>query len=138
MDGEGAMGKIDFRYDATNDIVIAVPHWNIQTAADVVDWYGQYEVYMSRFRRKMDFVVILDDFHIAPAIGVVWGEARGRLHQRFTRFSYRVHANSRVKLFVNTSGVRYNVATQEAATLEDAIEGIKAARLAAELQTRTA
>jgi beta-phosphoglucomutase-like phosphatase (HAD superfamily) len=35
-----------------------------------------------------------------------------------------------VKLYVHTSGARYNVATQEAATVEDAIEGIKAARVA--------
>ncbi|MBV9947715.1 MAG: hypothetical protein JOZ69_12750 [Myxococcales bacterium] len=33
-----------------------------------------------------------------------------------------------MKLFVNTSGVRYDVATEEAATIEDAIEGIKEAR----------
>lgn len=129
-------GRIDFRYDGANDIVVAVPHWNIETAADVAEWFAQYEAYMSRFRRRMDLVVLLDDFQIAPAIGVVWGEARGRLHQRFTRFSYRVHANNRVKLFVNTSGVRYDVATQEAATLEDAIEGIQAARRDADAEPR--
>jgi hypothetical protein len=50
----------------------------------------------------MDFIVVFDHFEIAPPIGVVWGEARGRLHQRFTRFNYRVYANNRVKLFVNT------------------------------------
>jgi beta-phosphoglucomutase-like phosphatase (HAD superfamily) len=35
---------------------------------------------------------------------------------------------------VNTSGARYNVATEEAATVEDAIEGILAARRAAGLK----
>jgi hypothetical protein len=83
---------------------------------------------MSKFNRKMDLVAVLDDFTIAPAVGVYWGQYRARVHQQFTRFSYRVQSDRRVKLFVNTSGVRYNVATQEAATVADAIEGIKAAR----------
>jgi beta-phosphoglucomutase-like phosphatase (HAD superfamily) len=47
------------------------------------------------------------------------------------RFTWRVNSNNRVLLFVNTSGVRYKVATEEAATIEDALEGIKAARRAA-------
>jgi hypothetical protein len=121
-------GRIQFRYDIANDVVIAVPRWKIETPEDVLEWFRQYEAYMTTFRRKMDMIVVLDHFEIAPAIGVLWGEYRGRLHQSFTRYSYRVHSNNRVKLYVNTSGVRYNVATQEAATVEDAIEGIKAAR----------
>lgn len=119
---------IDFRYDAENDIVVAVPHWDIQTREDVLVWYGQYDTYMKQFGRKMDFVVVLDDFTIGPSIGVIWGEYRAKLHQLYTRFSYRVHSANRVKLFVNTSGVRYNVATEEAATVLDAIEGIKESR----------
>jgi hypothetical protein len=35
-------------------------HLHIETAADVVDWFTQYETYMSRFRRRMDMVVVLD------------------------------------------------------------------------------
>jgi hypothetical protein len=123
-------GKIDFQHDTANDLVIAIPHWKIETEADVLEWYQQYVAFMSRFDRKMDFVAVLDDFEIAPTIGPFWGQYRAKIHQEFTRYSYRVHSSNRVKLFVNTSGVRYNVATQEAATIEDAIEGIKAARSA--------
>ncbi|MEO6599452.1 MAG: hypothetical protein ABIQ16_06235 [Polyangiaceae bacterium] len=124
-------GRIDFRYDASNDAVIATPRWIIETEADVADWYDQYSTYLQKYGRKMDMVIVLDFFEIKPGIGVVWGEARGRIHKQFTRFNYRVHATNRVKLFVNTSGVRYDVATEEAATIEDAIEGILAARRAA-------
>jgi hypothetical protein len=124
-------GKIEFNYDFLNDLVIATPRWKIEIREDVLAWYAQYESYMKNFNRKMDFIVVLDDFHIGATIGVAWGEYRAKVHQRFTRFNYRVHSNNRVKLFVNTSGVRYNVATEEAATIEDAIEGIKAARRAA-------
>jgi hypothetical protein len=122
-------GKIDFRYDEANDVVIAIPHWSIETPEDVVEWFAQYERYMKGFNRKMDFVVVLDDFHIGPKIGVLWGEYRAKLHKLYTRHNFRVHSDNRVKLFVNTSGVRYNVATEEAATIEDAIEAIKVARL---------
>jgi hypothetical protein len=123
-------GTIDFKYDSENDIVIATPHWNIETKEDVLTWFGQYEAYMKQFHRKLDFIVVLDDFRIGPSIGVLWGEYRAKVHQRFARFNYRVHSNNRVKLFVNTSGVRYDIATEEAATVEDAVEGIKAARRA--------
>jgi hypothetical protein len=123
-----AKGTIDFRYDASHDIIVATPHWRIETTDDVLTWFGQYEAYMRGFPRKMDFIVVLDDFEIGPSIGPFWGEYRAKVHQLFTRFNYRVHSNSRVKLFVNTSGVRYNVSTEEAATVEDAIEAIEEAR----------
>src|SRR5579859_1178185 len=103
-------GTIEFKYDHANDIVIAIPHWQIDTREHVLSWYNQYEAYMKRWNRKMDFIVVLDDFVIGPAIGSVWGEYRAKVHQRYTRFNYRVHSNNRVKLFVNTSGVRYNIA----------------------------
>lgn len=121
-------GTIKFNYDRDNDVIVATPHWKLETEADVKAWFDQYVVYMKRFDRKMDFVVILDDFEIKPSIGPLFGEYRAKIHQQFTRHNFRVHSSKSVKLFVNTSGVRYNVATSEAATLEDAIEGIKAAR----------
>lgn len=125
-------GRIRFHYDALNDIVVATPHWCIENAEDAREWYKQYKDYMSRFGRPMDFVVVLDHFEVKAAAGTVWGEYRAKVHQQFIRFSYRVHSTNRVKLFVNTSGVRYNVATQEAASIEDAVEGIKASRSGAE------
>lgn len=121
-------GTIDFRYDEEHDLIVATPHWNIETKEDVQQWFGQYEVYMRTFNRKMDFVVVLDDFTIGPMIGPVWGEYRAKIHQLYTRFNYRVHSSNRVKLFVNTSGARYSVSTEEAATVEDAIEAILEAR----------
>src|SRR5450432_1615210 len=92
-------GKIDFQYDRANDLVIATPRWVIETEADVAEWYDQYASYMQPYKRKMDMVIVLDHFEIKPAIGVVWGAARAKIHQQFTGFNYRVHANNRVKLF---------------------------------------
>jgi hypothetical protein len=121
-------GTIDFHYDEENDLVIATPHWKIAAEADAIAWYGQYERYMKRFGRKMDFVVVLDDFEVHPSIGAKWGEYRAKVHQEFMRFSYRVHSSRDVKLFVNTSSVRYRLSNDEAASVEDAIEGILEAR----------
>lgn len=33
-------GTIDFQYDRDNDIIVAVPHWKIQTREDVLTWFG--------------------------------------------------------------------------------------------------
>jgi hypothetical protein len=126
-------GTIEFQHDRANDLIIAIPRWTIETDADVAQWYQQYASYMQSFARKMDMVIVLDHFEIKGTIGVAWGVARAKIHQTFTRFNYRVHASHRFRLYVNTSGVRYDVATQEAATIEDAIDGILAARRAAKL-----
>ena len=44
------------------------------------------------------------------------------------RHSFRVDANSVVAFYINTSGAKYNAATQEAASIADAIAGILHAR----------
>jgi hypothetical protein len=126
-------GTIHFQYDEQNQIVIATPRWKINTEADVLAWFGQYQRYMMRFTHKVDFIVVLDEFDVHPSIGSMWGEYRAKLHKQYTRFNYRVHSKRDVKLFVNTSGVRYSVSTDEANSVADAIRGILNARRAAGL-----
>ena len=121
-------GTIDFQYDAARDIIIATPKWHLVTKEDCETWYAQWDKYLSRFRRKVDCVVLLSDFHVDPAIAPAWGEYRAKLNIAYFRHSYRVQADSVVKLFVKTSGVRFNAATSEAETVEAAIEGILDAR----------
>ncbi len=121
-------GRIDFKHDAFHDIVIATPHWNVETEQDLFEWYQTYVNYMKRFSRKMDSVIVVDDFKVAPNLGSKWGEYRAKIHHQYLRYNFRVHCNPRVKLFTNTSGVRYNISREEAASVEDAIEGILEAR----------
>ena len=70
--------RISFQYDAAHDIVIATPRWTIKTEEDVRTWYAQYEAYLKRFRRVIDFIVVLDDFKVATTIGPFWGACRER------------------------------------------------------------
>jgi hypothetical protein len=117
-------GTIDFQYDRERDLVIATPHWKIVTENDVTTWLAQYASYMKSFGRKMDLVVVLDDFEVTPVIGSKWGESRATLHKEYLRYSIRVHSRRDVKLFVNTSGARFNIATEEAASVDDAVDAI--------------
>ena len=121
-------GTIDFRYDAANDIVIATPKWMIESKADCEVWFRQWEDYLSKYGHKVDCVVVLDDFHVDARIAAAWGEYRAKLNNTYFRHSYRVHADPTVKLFIQTSGVRFNAAAGEAPTVEDAVEGILDAR----------
>jgi hypothetical protein len=114
-------GTIAFEYDRDNDVVLAKPHWKIATEADVTTWYGQWASYLGAFTRKMDTIVVLDEFEVAPAIGAKWGECRAKLHNNFFALSVRVRSNRNVKLFVNTSGARFNISTDEAPSVEDAL-----------------
>jgi hypothetical protein len=121
-------GTIDFRYDAAKDIVVATPRWRISTKEDCEVWFDQWASHLTKYKRKVDCVVVLDDFHVDAQIASAWGEYRAKLNIDFFRHSYRVHADATVKLFIKTSGVRFNAATGEAASVEAAIEGILEAR----------
>jgi len=121
-------GRIEFTYDAANDIVLAVPKWTIRSEQDCEVWFNEWAAHLSKYGHKVDCVVVLDDFHIDAGIAGEWGEYRAKLNNAYFRYSYRVHADSTVKLFIKTSGVRFNAATGEAATVEDGIAGILDAR----------
>ncbi len=88
----------------------------------------EWEAHLSKYGRKVDCVVVLDDFHVDTQIAARWGEYRAKLNNTYFRHSYRVHADRTVKLFIQTSGVRFNAASGEAATVEDAVAGILDAR----------
>ena len=121
-------GTIQFTYDKANDVVVAVPKWTIASQQDCEAWFGEWSAYLSTYGRKVDCVVVLDDFHIDARIAAQWGEYRAKLNNTYFRHSYRVNADQTVKLFIQTSGIRFNAATGEATTVEDAIAGILDAR----------
>ncbi|MDD2775108.1 MAG: hypothetical protein PHU06_04055 [Gallionella sp.] len=122
-------GTIQFQYDEENDVVIVTPHWKIETKEDCEAWFKQYVDYFGVFHRKVDAVFVLDDFVVASQIVTVWSEYRVRLMKSFIRFSYRVNSNSLVNIMVKSSSFRYNAISQDADSVEGAIEGIKAERL---------
>ena len=125
-------GSIDFRYDPRDDIVFATPHWRIENMDDVLAWYRQYSDYFGfNFpERKVDLVLDLGDFQVSPSIAARWGEYRARMNTTYTRHSCRVSADSRVRLHVLTSAARHDATAHmdEAPTVEEAVEAIKAAR----------
>jgi len=117
-------GTIDFNYDADNDIVIATPHWKIESKEDCVIWYNQWVDYISQFNRKMDAIMILNDFYVKASYAVDWGQYRVKIINEYTRFSYRVNQNLTTGIFIKNSGIRYNASTNEANSLDAAIEAI--------------
>jgi hypothetical protein len=121
-------GTMDFKHDAAHDIIIATPHWRIVTKQDCEVWASQWETYLAGFKGKVDCIMVLDEFHVDPAIASEWGEYRAKINIAYIRHSYRVNADPTVKLFIKTSGVRFNAAKGEAPSVEDAIEGILDAR----------
>lgn len=126
-------GIINFKHDTANDVIIVEPHWNIETKEDCEIWYNQWADYMSKFKKKMDVIMILDDFNVHASIGKQWGEYRVKVLSNFTRFSYRVNSNLMTGIFVKTSGVRYNASSKEASSIEGAVHAIKEDIKAAEI-----
>lgn len=126
-------GIIDFNYDEVNDIVIATPHWKIESVEDCEIWYNQWVDYLSKFNRKMDAIMILDDFYVKASYSVEWGKYRVKILHDHTRFTYRVNPDLATGVFIKTSGVRYNASTNEANSLDAAKEAILKDREKAEI-----
>jgi hypothetical protein len=123
-----ALGEIRFEHDQEHDVVIATPRWTIATEEDCRLWQKQWVDYLQPHGRKLDCIMVLDEFHVAPEIAAVWGKYRAEINKRYIRFSFRVHSDLRVRTFTLTSGIRYDAATAEAISVEAGIEGILDAR----------
>lgn len=121
-------GRIRFRHDPDDDIVVAAPEWSIETEQDCDEWRRQWEGYLEPFGRKMDCVMVLDAFHVSAEIADVWGLRRAEINKKYIRFSFRVNAEMLVQTFSLTSGIRYDAASASAPSVEAAIEGIRDAR----------
>jgi hypothetical protein len=121
-------GSIEFTYDAENDVVIARPKWTIATQEDCDVWLSEWAAYLSQFGRKIDCIIILDDFFVEAEIAPLWGEYRARLTNDYHRFSCRVHSNWSVRTYVLSSGARFGVAASEAESVEAALENVRGAR----------
>jgi hypothetical protein len=121
-------GRIDFSYDAENDVVIARPAWTIATEEDCAIWLRQWVDYLSPFGRKLDCIIVLDDFHVEARVASKWGEYRARLTNDYHRFSCRVHSDWNVRTAILASGTRHNVAASEAESVMAAMDRIRAAR----------
>jgi hypothetical protein len=121
-------GIINFERDTANDIIIAKPVWHIQTFEDCVIWYDQWTEYLSPFNRKVDVIIILDDFIVDAVIASEWAKYRAMVNNKYTRFSYRINPSLLIETFAKTSGAIYHAPFGEAATIELAYEAIKADR----------
>ena len=123
-------GSVRFHHDEENDIYFAYPKWYVETEDDCRVWHSQFEAYFSRFERKVDVIIVLDDFKIGPKIGTIWGKYRADWINRFTRHSVRVRGDARASTFTATSAAKYGGGYEEASTVDAAIAQIKARRLA--------
>ncbi len=123
-----ATGSIRFEYDEGHDVYIVYPKWTIESEADCKVWLQQYVDYFGRLGRKVDAIIVLDEFKLGERIGSVWGTYRAEVHKRFTRHSVRVHSDAKVGTYVSTSGVIHRVATDEAKDVETALRLIELKR----------
>ena len=118
-------GTMEFNYDEKNDIVIVTPHWRIETKEDCEIWYNQWVDYLEKFGRKIDAIMVLNDFYVKAGVSVEWGHYRVKILKEYTRFTYRVSPDLATGIFIKTSGIRYNASTNEANSVEAAIEAIR-------------
>ncbi len=123
-----ATGSIRFEHDEAHDVYIAYPRWTVESDDDCKVWFQQYVDFFGPLGRKVDAIIVLDDFKLGKDIGGVWGKYRAEVHKRFTRHSVRVHPDAKVATFVSTSGVIHGVATDEALDVDMALKLIELKR----------
>ena len=117
-------GSIDFKYNEKLDIIVAIPHWSIETVEDCKVWNDEWVSYLKKFGRKVDCIMILDDFKVESEISPQWGVYRANINKEYIRYGFRVNPSILVSLYVKASGIQYNAASAEAATYEDAVTSI--------------
>jgi hypothetical protein len=115
-------GTIRFDYDKANDLYVVVPKWNIETDEDCKAWHQQYVDFLGKLNKRVDMILILDDFRIGAKVGPVWGKYRADIINRFTRFSVRVHADAKVATFVATSAALHDSVADEARDVPTAVQ----------------
>ncbi len=123
-----ATGSIRFEHDEAHDVYIIYPAWTVESEDDCKVWLQQYVDFFSRIGRRVDVILVLDDFKLGKNIGAVWGRYRAEVHKRFTRHSVRVHADAKVATFISTSGVIHGASTDEARDIETALKLIELKR----------
>jgi hypothetical protein len=122
-------GHFNFAYRAKEDVVIVKVSWNLETNADVDAWFEAYRAHFDKhFRRKIDAIFDLTDFHVHPRVAPRFGELRAKLLAEYTGRTYRVHLDPKTKAFMYTSRVLHGGAANDFASIEDAIAQLRADR----------
>jgi hypothetical protein len=122
-------GTIEFTYDRENDVVIAVPRWDLQTVEDIEGWFGQWcEYFTANFDRKVDLIIDVTHMRLNAKVGVPFGEYRVKVHHMYTNRSYRVHCVGTIDFFTKTSAVRLNGPADTCGSVEEALALLKSDR----------
>jgi hypothetical protein len=124
-------GRIKFSHRALLDVVVAEVDWTIETEEEVLLWYEEYRSFFTgRFTRKVDLILELSKFHVAPRVATLMGEYRARVLSEFTRRSYRVKQSSRERTFMYTSSAIHGAPANHYNSIDDAIAAMLADRAA--------
>jgi hypothetical protein len=130
-------GTIDFTYDRENDVVIAVPRWNLQTPEDIEGWFRQWcEYFSANFDRKVDLIIDVTNMRLNAKVGALFGEYRVKVHQMYTIRSYRVHCAGTIDFFTKTSAVRLNGPADTCGSIEEALATLKEDRAKSAAQAK--
>ncbi|HXX68414.1 MAG TPA: hypothetical protein VEK07_14590 [Polyangiaceae bacterium] len=126
-------GTINFSYRPAVDAVVATVDWSLETEEDVRSWYEEYRAYfVGRFRRKVDLILELSDFHVSPTVATLFGQYRARILDQFTKRSYRVNQRSRERTFMYTSAALHGAPANHFTSIDAAIAALLADREASE------
>ena len=84
----------------THDCYILYPCGHIETQADVQCFIDEYVRLFEPLGRKVDIVIVLDMFSVAPAAAESWSLARKAMVERFTNISVRVSSGGNLAFFL--------------------------------------
>jgi hypothetical protein len=122
-------GTIDFHYEFVNDIVIAMPRWNLETSCEVMHWYELHANYLrARFRGPKDLVTVNDNFKVALPVAALWESYRSQLFQTLVRHSVLVDSREPSRVMSHLDGAHIATGRGEVSTIEAAVSTILAAR----------
>ena len=113
---------VKFEYDAVNNIVFTDDNYQVNTEADVDDFFRQYTDYLVPLGRKVNMISKIDGLHISAAISPYYGKrAKETVIQYVLNFA-RYGENPTARMTVRTSSRKADLETNICDSREQALE----------------
>ncbi|MBC7793776.1 MAG: hypothetical protein H7Z43_08710 [Clostridia bacterium] len=113
--------ELGVEYNAQHDAYIVYPCCNITSEEDCKVWLDAYIRLFAPLRKRIDCVIILSMFSVAPEIVDVWAKYRVRLYREIIRFSVRVETDTSM-LATSSRQLATGIATDIPTALSQLVE----------------
>lgn len=119
------LGRVDFEYDETRNILFTEDQWEIRTKEDVDAFFEEYRKYFEKLNKKVHMVSHIDGLIVHADIAEYYGEtARTTVYEYLLGYA-RWGANDWARMTVRTTSLKAKMVPHIYSTREEAAHAIE-------------